>query len=201
MNIFVLDKNPEVAATYHCDKHVVKMILEYTQILLMAFYRHNLILTQAQAIEQKELVSTIFKDFPRKNEDGSVNPYRVTHMNHPCTVWAAESKENFTWLLQLLGYLHTEYWIRYGRYRFDIDKPYLHACHPIYVWMCFRCNKITFPHDHRTEFVQAMPEVYRDIDTVKAYRNYYIGDKSKIAKWTNRNIPYWYSITYEEGEV
>jgi len=28
MNIFLLDKNPEKCAKYHCDKHVVKMILE-----------------------------------------------------------------------------------------------------------------------------------------------------------------------------
>ena len=33
MNIFVLDENPAIAATYACDKHVVKMILESAQML------------------------------------------------------------------------------------------------------------------------------------------------------------------------
>lgn len=33
MNIFVLDENPRLAAQYHCDKHVVKMVLETAQIL------------------------------------------------------------------------------------------------------------------------------------------------------------------------
>lgn len=33
MNIFVLDENPVLAAQYHCDKHVVKMVLETAQIL------------------------------------------------------------------------------------------------------------------------------------------------------------------------
>ena len=28
MNIFILDEDPKKAAEYHCDKHVVKMILE-----------------------------------------------------------------------------------------------------------------------------------------------------------------------------
>ena len=28
MNIFHLDEDPETCAVYHCDKHVVKMILE-----------------------------------------------------------------------------------------------------------------------------------------------------------------------------
>ena len=33
MNIFVLDKDPYVAAQMMCDKHVVKMILEGCQML------------------------------------------------------------------------------------------------------------------------------------------------------------------------
>jgi hypothetical protein len=33
MNRFVLDTDPAVAAVYHCDKHVVKMILEEAQML------------------------------------------------------------------------------------------------------------------------------------------------------------------------
>lgn len=37
MNIFVLDKDPVVAAQMACDKHVVKMILESAQLLCSAF--------------------------------------------------------------------------------------------------------------------------------------------------------------------
>ena len=33
MNIFVLDEDPVKAAEYHCNKHVVKMILESAQML------------------------------------------------------------------------------------------------------------------------------------------------------------------------
>ena len=36
MNIFYLDTDPELSAKYHCDKHVVKMILEYGQLLSTA---------------------------------------------------------------------------------------------------------------------------------------------------------------------
>ena len=36
MNIFVLHKDPAVAATMACDKHVVKMILETAQMLCTA---------------------------------------------------------------------------------------------------------------------------------------------------------------------
>jgi len=33
MNIFVLDLDPQKAARYHCDQHVVKMVLETAQLL------------------------------------------------------------------------------------------------------------------------------------------------------------------------
>ena len=33
MNIFILDDNPVIAAREHCDKHVVKMIVELGQLL------------------------------------------------------------------------------------------------------------------------------------------------------------------------
>ena len=36
MNIFYLDKNAKIAAQSHGDKHVVKMVLEYAQILSTA---------------------------------------------------------------------------------------------------------------------------------------------------------------------
>ena len=36
MNVFVLDKNPKKAAEYHCNKHVVKMILETCQMMTTA---------------------------------------------------------------------------------------------------------------------------------------------------------------------
>jgi hypothetical protein len=44
-----------------------------------------------------------------------------------------------------------------------------------------------------TEFALAMPDEYKvDGDVVKSYRNYYIGSKQHIAKWTGREAPEWY---------
>ena len=37
LNIFVLDKDPDLAARYQCDKHVIKMILETAQLLCSVF--------------------------------------------------------------------------------------------------------------------------------------------------------------------
>ena len=36
MNIFYLNKDPRIAAELHVDKHVVKMIVEYAQLLSTA---------------------------------------------------------------------------------------------------------------------------------------------------------------------
>ena len=36
MNIFYLHEDPQISAKMHCDKHVVKMIIEYAQMLSTA---------------------------------------------------------------------------------------------------------------------------------------------------------------------
>ena len=43
-----------------------------------------------------------------------------------------------------------------------------------------------------TPFAQAMPEKYKDANAVVAYRNYYIGEKSKIAVWKHSTPPCWW---------
>lgn len=85
MNIFVLDYNPQVAAEYHCDKHVVKMILESAQILCAVHH---------------------------KNGNSDV-PYKLTHANHPCIIWAGESKQNYLWVTELAEALNDEYIFRF----------------------------------------------------------------------------------------
>ena len=36
MNIFMLDENPQTNVEMHCDKHVVKMVIEYAQLMSTA---------------------------------------------------------------------------------------------------------------------------------------------------------------------
>ena len=38
MNLFYLDRDPVVAASYHYDKHKVKMVLEAAQMLCTAHH-------------------------------------------------------------------------------------------------------------------------------------------------------------------
>ena len=73
MNIFVLDDDPKTCAMYHCDKHVVKMILETAQMICTT---HHLIGSYDYDI-----------------------PYKSTHINHPCNRWLRDSVENYNWLI------------------------------------------------------------------------------------------------------
>ncbi len=94
MNIFYLDNNPQKCAEYHCDKHVVKMILETAQLLSTAIVE-----------TQPELISLY--------NEGKI--YKPTHKNHPSAVWCRKNKENFKWLWNLWYHLLNEYAYRYWK--------------------------------------------------------------------------------------
>ena len=86
MNIFHLDKEPETCAKYHCDKHVVKMILETAQLLCGAHWATG---GQAQ--------------------------YKLSHVNHPSAKWVRQDLHNYIWLCELGIQLCWEYTHRYGK--------------------------------------------------------------------------------------
>lgn len=88
MNIFFLDRSPALAASYHHDRHVVKMCLETAQILSTAAHLNG--------VAVKGL-------------------YRPTHVNHPCVRWAAHSQENQWWLYRLAVQLNVEMQHRFGK--------------------------------------------------------------------------------------
>lgn len=84
MNIFFLDEDIKKCARYHCDQHVVKMILESAQILCTVC-----------------------------NLQGIETPYKSTHIHHPCVLWAQQSIQNWRWLKKLAQYLNEEYRYRF----------------------------------------------------------------------------------------
>ncbi len=152
MNIFVLDSDPVIAGSYHCDKHVLKMIIESAQLLSNSHH-----------------------------QTGKVGPYRLTHKNHPCTKWVMESISNYRWLVKMGKKLAEEYTSRYGK---------IHKVEEKIKYLEF--NEPNLPDNVLTKFKQAMPNEYKNEDPVKAYRDYYIYEKSRFAKWKNNNVPGWY---------
>jgi thiamine phosphate synthase YjbQ (UPF0047 family) len=85
MNIFYLADTHEANVAAHLDKHVVKMLVEYTQLLSTAV-----------------------------RESGIDAGYKTTHKNHPSAIWARESLDNWLWLRDLTAHLNEEYKYRYG---------------------------------------------------------------------------------------
>jgi hypothetical protein len=150
MNIFALDYDPITAASYHMDKHVVKMILESAQLLCSV---HHM--------------------------TGGTAPYRLTHKNHPCSIWARESLSNYNWLNKLALALCDEYTYRYGK----IHKSY---------YVIMELPQPNIPDIGLTPFKLAMPDDYKVSDPIESYRNYYVNDKRHIAAWKRDRKPAWY---------
>lgn len=160
MNRFTLDPDPVVAAAYHCDKHVVKMILEEAQMLCTAHRLHGDVTPDLDAAL-----------------------YRATHQNHPCTIWARATRDNYLWGYRLLVALCDEYTHRYGKVHATARLLPILATVPI---------GITDTGLH--PFPQAMPDECKTDDAVEAYRQYYIAYKSNFARWTKREVPSWYTV-------
>ena len=72
MNIFLLDADVEKCAEYHVDKHVVKMVLETAQLLCGVHH-------MTSQVTEPSL-------------------YKLSHKNHPCSIWARNSLSNYNYL-------------------------------------------------------------------------------------------------------
>lgn len=175
MNIFVLDDDPVIAAKLHCDKHVVKMILESAQLLSTA---HRLI--DGVPYDGSSRSGRKAKRWQLPDNRDSVL-YQATHINHPCAVWCRETSENYKWLYRMFIGLTDEYSFRYGK---------THKC----VDMTTQLNAV--PNSIRianlTEFPQAMPDECKTKNAADAYKNYYIIHKKRFAVWTKREVPEWF---------
>ena len=161
MNIFYLDTDPVLAAQAQCDKHVVKMVLESAQIMC-------------------SVIRKFTEEFGRNVEQP---PYRLTHKNHPCVVWAGLSPANFDWLYRHAMSLALEYTFRY-------DKK--HKSQEVIEWC--GANRVTHLLADFSPPALAMPDEYKQKDPVQSYRDYYWFDKRKSIQmvWTKRDPPDWW---------
>lgn len=114
------------------------------------------------------------------NNSSYDTPYKPTHRHHPCAKWSAESLENYVWLVNLGLKLCEEYTYRYGK---------VHKCEEIINWCGTR--QPDFQSVERTPFALAMPDQYKCEDAVKAYRDYYLGEKRHLFAWKKRPVPWW----------
>jgi hypothetical protein len=105
------------------------------------------------------------------------------HQNHPCTKWVRESIENFLYLWKLNQLLNKEWQFRFGHYRDHLAYTKMkNLGHP------------KLPYVDQTPFPLVMPDQFRSEDPVKSYRDFFVGAKSHLATWTNREVPSWFPL-------
>jgi hypothetical protein len=156
MNIFVSSFNANESAQALDDKRVIKMILETCQMLS----------TNVSLAGLRE------------------GPYRPTHKNHPCTIWARTSHNNYLWLCEHLRSLCNEYTNRFNK---------IHKCEQ-YIDLLYNCSTdLAYLKDGQTTFPNCT--TFKEIkETTRAYR-LYLNEKWKndkrVPKWTNSKPPEW----------
>lgn len=180
MNIFYLHENPVTAARYHCDKHVVKMILEYAQLLSTA---HRVL----DGHKYYDLSKNGKKIARWKLDDPKMEAalYKASHINHPSAVWTRSSEDNYYWVYETFVSILNEYDARYKGYdKYESTRGLV----PLLIERPENLTRVGF-----TQPPQCMPDEYKCDDTVEAYRNYYIGDKASFAQWKYSAPPMWYT--------
>ena len=161
MNIFYTNDCYKKCAEDMPDKLLVKMVLETAQIL---------------SITHRVLDGDEYAD--------KVGMCKLTHKNHPCSIWAREISGNYTWLFLHFIALCNEYTYRYGK----VHKKDSELREPL------RGLPLNIKYGVKTRPAQAMPNKYKTDDATVAYRNYMIHEKH-YAKWNkNRPRPKWWSL-------
>ena len=201
MNIFYLSHNQIECAKWHVDKHVVKMIVEYAQLLSTAHRVTRGIKTELISPNGKKKTVYLLPGetytwepvFPEQIDckiSGTKyvlklsEPYYIqTHINHPSAVWARKSADNYYWLFILWCALLDEYTYRYGKE---------HSCGRM-IEALSDVYKVKYSEPNFTEPPPAMPNYCKvEGDSIQSYRNYYMNEKRHIATWKNTEKPHWY---------
>jgi len=208
MNLFYLDHDVKTCASYHCDKHAVKMIVELAQMLSTAQWineaevyglmpwdgkwadlwreisaTHLRIAGHDENLAYEMNLREVRKLCATLLPDSMYTKvYAPTHINHPTAVWVRSSKANYEYTCKLGIALAEEYTYRYHRRHKTQDVlEHLSANVPC-----------TFS---QTPFVQpplAMPDDVKCADAIDAYRTYYKKYKRAIAVWRHTPAPHWF---------
>lgn len=108
--------------------------------------------------------------------------YKATHVNHPTAIWVRESKAHYNYTYELFAALSLVYYQ---------DRSREHATYERLGYELHTYPK-NMPDNGWTDPPLCMPWEYHIGDAVESYREFYIKDKSRFAKWKNRTPPQWY---------
>ena len=124
-------------------------------------------------LESAQMLCTAHRYYGNENV-----PYKTTHLNHPSTIWVRESDEHYDWLYNHMLALGKEYTKRYNKEHLSITK----CTQPLF------CSPLGIPYKKLIQPPQCMPDKYKNECSVKAYWNYYIGEKHTVANPKTENI-------------
>jgi hypothetical protein len=174
MNLFFLHPDPKKCAEQHCNKHVVKMILELVQMLYTC---HRFFGT----------------DLPE-------NGYKSFNPKHPTNLWIQDSENNYNYAVTLAKYLCIEYTHRYNKiHKCQDHVDWLSLNIPVFKERSIYTPETYISYNKKLQSAGMTPvplAMFDDVkvpDTILAYRNYYNVYKRRFAKWTNRDPPFWFS--------
>jgi hypothetical protein len=184
MNIFYLDKDPKVCAQMHVDKHCIKMILEYAQLLSTAHRILDGTMSIGLGKTGRKQTRYVLPD------DRESVLYSATHLNHPSAVWCRQSAMNYHWLYTLLVECCKEYTYRYGK---------VHKCESS--GLVNRLQTTPTNIDGTKDFTEPTPAMPEDVkvpgDSINSYRRYYVMNKEHLWSWSgkinSRERPQWLS--------
>ena len=183
MNIFALSSVPEVAARWHCDKHVVKMILESAQMLSTAHRVLDGMEERRSSVSGKTM--SRYWELPDDREN---KLYKAVHMKHPSTLWTMESHMNYKWHYQLFKCLCKEYSYRYGKVHVSETK----------LLDILKDIPKNIKKSYMTPFALAMgsnPECMNYDDPIGSYQKFYQTKQKRFSMtWKNRETPHWFKL-------
>ncbi len=174
MNMFYLDKNPQKCAEYHYDIHVNKMILESAQLLSTA---HRVL--DGKRTPYRDKVGNLRYTYILENELEDIL-YKPTHINHPVAIWVRKGCGNYKYLYDLYISLCNEYEYRFRK---------IHKSSQLAKYLEKYPNKIEYRPFSEPSI--ATNDNCRLQDAIESYRKYYVKDKIRLKKYTNRETPYW----------
>jgi len=148
----------------YCDQHVIKILLEITQMLYTAWH-----------------LTGLPDDWnPPLSKSGNKG-YKIAHANHPMTMWVRYSKRTYMTAVKLGCALALEYRRRFKKW---------HACSEHIAWLgthiphTFHHKKSLTAYYGSDDIPQCMPQEHHQVDTVLAYQSYY--KTKQFVRWTKR---------------
>lgn len=173
MNIFAIDPNPCIAAKHLCDQHVVKMILESSQILSSAAIRWGV----------KE------SDMPLTKAG---TPARGGYHHHPSTKWAGNNRSNYYWVWMHMYRLCIEYTERFGKSHFcQTQAETLYDLAGAIPCGDLEEFSVAISPDAKC---RVLDKEFDSLCPVDQYRSYYRHDKT-FGRW-KKNKPDWLTSPY-----